>query len=67
MIDIELRDAFVATQAGVRVYEREWTHRWRLLRWQTRDGPGPRCPDHQRRDQNVRTSVPSGASGRALG
>jgi hypothetical protein len=42
MIDIDARGAFVATQAGVRAYERGWTHRWRLLRWRTRDGANPR-------------------------
>jgi hypothetical protein len=33
MIDIDPGGAFVATQAGVRAYERGWTHRWPLLRW----------------------------------
>jgi hypothetical protein len=36
MIDIDPRCAFVATQAGVRAYERGWTHRWRLLCWRAR-------------------------------
>jgi hypothetical protein len=42
MVDIDARGAFVATQAGVRAYERGLTHRWRLLRWRTRDGADPR-------------------------
>jgi hypothetical protein len=42
MIYIDPRGAFVATQAGVRAYERGGTHRLRLLGWRTRDGADPR-------------------------
>ena len=47
----------VAAQAGVRVYERGWPQRWRLLRSANAMVPILGSDGYQRRDQNVRTSV----------
>ena len=64
MIDVDPRGAFVSTHAGVRAYERGWTHRWRLCVGERAMAPILESYGHQRRDQNVRTGVAerSGAS-----